>query len=131
MADLITTNPGPFDTERSLERAARLKSITHVMYALHLASWLSAGVFSIIAMILNYVKRDDLPDLFYRSHFRWQARTFWFTLLWLAITAPLWFVFIFPGYAAWTVIGLWYLYRYIRGWWAFAEGRAMPMPVYA
>jgi len=123
MADLIMTTP-----ERSREQISKLTTLTHVMYALHLASWASAGVFSVIAMILNYIKRDELPDLFFRSHFRWQARTFWFTLIWLLVTLPLWLLFVFPGYVAWTVIGLWYLYRYIRGWWSFAEGRAMPMP---
>jgi uncharacterized membrane protein len=109
------------------EERRKLTALTHVMYALHLASWLSAGVFSVIAMILNYVKRDDLPDEFFRSHFRWQARSFWFTLLWLLITSPLW-ILVLPGWAAWGLIGLWYLYRYIRGWWSFAEGRAMPVP---
>ena len=34
-------------------------------------------------MIIDCVKRDDLPDEFFRSHFRWQARSFWFALLWL------------------------------------------------
>jgi uncharacterized membrane protein len=105
-----------------------LSTITHVMYALHIASVFSAGIFSVIAIIINYVKRNDLPDLFFRSHFRWQARSFWFTLLWLALTAPLWILFI-PGWAAWGAICLWYLYRFIRGWLAFADGRPMPMPV--
>jgi uncharacterized membrane protein len=104
-----------------------LSTLTHVMYALHIASVFSAGIFSVIAIIINYVKRNDLPDLFFRSHFRWQARSFWFTLLWLALTLPLWILFI-PGWVAWGVIGLWYLYRFIRGWLAFADGRPMPMP---
>ncbi len=105
-----------------------LRLLTHILYALHTLSWFSAGVFSVIAMILNYVKRGDLPNDFYRSHFRWQARSFWFTLLWLALTWPLWLLFVFPGWAAWSLIGLWYLYRFIRGWWSFHDNRAMPMP---
>jgi uncharacterized membrane protein len=54
-------------------------------------------MFSVIAMIVNYVKRPDLPDDFFRSHFRWQARSFWFTLLWLALTLPLWLFFCSPA----------------------------------
>jgi uncharacterized membrane protein len=106
---------------------ASLRLLTHVMYALHLASWFSAGLFSVVAIVVNYAKRSELPDRFFRSHFRWQSRSFWWTLLWLVLTAPLWVLFVFPGWFAWAAIGLWYLYRFIRGWWAFAEGRAMPV----
>ena len=105
-----------------------LRTLTHVLYGLHLLSWLSAGIFSVVAVIINYVKRPDLPDDFFRSHFRWQARSFWFTLLWLVLSAPLFLFFWLPGAAAWFVIGLWYLYRFIRGWLAFLDHRAMPLP---
>ena len=104
-----------------------LTTLTHVLYALHTASWFSAGVFSVIAMIVNYVKRPDLPNDFFRSHFRWQSRSFWFTLLWLLLALPLW-ILVVPGWIAYTGIGLWYLYRYIRGWMSFASGRSMPFP---
>jgi uncharacterized membrane protein len=105
-----------------------LRLLTHVLYGLHMLSWFSAGVFSVVAMVINAVKQADLPDDFYRSHFRWQARSFWFTLLWLVLSLPLWALFVFPGWAAWSLIGLWYLYRYIKGWWRFADGKAMPYP---
>jgi uncharacterized membrane protein len=106
-----------------------LRTLTHILYGLHTLSFFSGGVFSVIALIINYIKRDDLPNDFYRSHFRWQARSFWFTLGWLLLTSPLWILFVFPGWAAWSVIGLWYLYRFLRGWWNFNENRAMPVPV--
>jgi uncharacterized membrane protein len=106
-----------------------LRTLTHVLYGLHTLSFFSAGSFSVIAMIINYVRRGDLPDDFFRSHFRWQARTFWFTLIWLLLTSPLWVLFVFPGWVAWSVIGLWYLYRCVRGWWNFIEYRPMPTPV--
>jgi uncharacterized membrane protein len=122
MNDVISTDL-PVDRERQ-----NLTTLTHVMYALHTASWFSAGIFSVIAMIINYVKRPDLPDDFFRSHFRWQARSFWFTLLWLLLASPLWLLLVFPGVVAYTVIGLWYLYRFIRGWLSFAEKRPMPVP---
>ena len=104
-----------------------LRMLTNILYGLHTLSWFSAGIFSVIAIIINYVKRPDLPDAFFLSHFRWQARTFWFTLLWLALTSPLFLLFWFPGAGAWFLIGLWYLYRFIRGWWNFVENRAMPV----
>src|SRR5436190_3348776 len=115
----IVPSPTPASTERN-----NLTLLTHVMYGLHTASWFSAGVFSVIAIILNYVKRPDLPDDFFRSHFRWQARSFWFTVLWLVLAAPLWFLII-PGWVAYMVIGFCYLYRFIHGWRTFPEGRPM------
>lgn len=111
--------------EVSRERS-NLTLLTHVMYGLHTASWFSLGVFSVVAIILNYAKRPDLPDDFFRSHFEWQARSFWFTLLWLVLAAPLW-ILVFPGWIAYTLIGFWYLYRFIRGWMSFSEDRAMPV----
>ena len=121
MSQVIVSGSQPQDR-------AGLRTLTHVMYALHLASWFSLGMFSVVAMIMNVVKRPDLPDDFFRSHFRWQSRSFWFTLVWLAVTAPLFLFFWFPGACAWFIVGLWYLYRFIRGWLAFADNRAMPMP---
>jgi len=123
MNDVISTGL-PVDRERQ-----GLTTLTHVMYGLHTASWFSAGIFSVIAMIINYAKRPDLPDDFFRSHFRWQARSFWFTLLWLVLASPLWLLLVFPGAIAYTVIGLWYLYRFVRGWLAFADMRPMPLPM--
>ncbi len=105
-----------------------LTTLTHVMYALHTASWFSAGIFSVIAIIINYAKRPDLTDPFFLSHFRWQSRSFWFTVLWLLLALPLW-ILVIPGWIAYAVIGLWYLYRFIRGWLAFADRRPMPMPL--
>lgn len=114
--------------EQTNPQRETLRVVTHVMYALHTASWFSAGIFSVIAMIINYVKRDELPDQFFRSHFRWQARSFWFTLLWLLLSSPLFILFVFPGVVAWTLVGLWYLYRFIRGWWNFVDNKPMPVP---
>ncbi len=104
-----------------------LRLLTHVLYGLHTLSWFSAGTFALIAVIINYIKRPDLPDDFYRTHYRWQTRSFWWTLLWLLATAPLWLFFMIPGAAAWFVIGLWYLYRCIRGWLAFVSRKPMPV----
>jgi len=130
--------PAPASTSPSTHAAASthradaenpLRWLTHAMYALHTLSWFSAGAFSVVALVLNYLKRASLRgDDFHLSHFRWQARSFWLTLLWLVLSAPLWLIFVFPGYVAWFVIGLWYLYRFLRGWWAYAERRPMPLP---
>src|SRR3990170_5460 len=77
---------------------ASLITWTNVIYLLHAFSLLSGilgaatviGAFlvgwpSIIAVILNYVKRNDARGTWLESHFRWQIRTFWFGLLWVAL----------------------------------------------
>ena len=119
MSANLPTQPQTLDEPRTL---------THVLYALHTITWFSGGIFSVIAIIINMVKSPDLPNAFYRSHWRWQARTFWFALIAFVVTFPLWLVFVFPGWFAWCLIGLWYLYRCLRGWVNFNDGRAMPTP---
>jgi uncharacterized membrane protein len=104
---------------------------THVIYALHGLSVLSGmltpvtivsafatGWPSIIAVVLNYIKRDDARGSFVESHFRWQIRTFWFTLLWLCVIALFWVTLIgIPIAVAMSfVVGIWVLYRVLRGW---------------
>ena len=104
---------------------------THVIYALHAVSVLSGmltpvtivsafatGWPSIIAVILNYIKRDEARGTFLESHFRWQIRTFWFTLMWLCIIVLFWLTLlgipISIGMSA--GVGIWVLYRVLRGW---------------
>jgi uncharacterized membrane protein len=85
---------------------------------------------SIIAVIINYVKRGDTRGTWLESHFRWQIRTFWFAVLWVLIAAVL-FVTVIGIPIAWVLallLGLWVLYRIIRGWIALGSGRAMPLP---
>ena len=114
-------------SDEAAPRRDELRTLTHAMYALHTLTFFSALLFSVIAMLINLVKSGELPDDFYRSHWRWQARTFWFALLWFVVAAPLWFLFVLPGWIAYVVIGLWYLYRCLRGWIAFNDRRMMPV----
>ena len=103
------------------------RTLTHVMYALHTVTWFSGGIFSVIAIVINMLNFAGLPDDFYRSHWRWQSRTFWFALIAFIVTAPLWLLFVVPGWIAYILIGLWYLYRCVRGWIAFNDRRPMPV----
>jgi uncharacterized membrane protein len=108
---------------------------THVIYALHavgvaigiatsafVVTSFVFGIPSIVAVILNYVKRADVRGTFLDSHFRWQIRTFWFALLWIVMaflmSLPLMIVLIgfVTLWAAAGVIGVWVLYRVVRGW---------------
>jgi uncharacterized membrane protein len=99
------------------------RTLMHILYGLHTVAWASMGTLAVIALILNYVKRADESDVVYVSHHNYMIATFWWTVLWLVVTSPLWLLFFFPGAVAYTVIGLWYLYRCLRGWLRFANGR--------
>jgi uncharacterized membrane protein len=128
----------------TVEPAGSLVTLTHVTYALH-ALGLAIGAFgastvvgafvfgwpSIIAVIINYVKKSDVRGTWLESHFRWQIRTFWFALAWVVLIglvgAALAVVLI--GIAIWGVglfaLGIWAIYRIARGWLALKDRRAM------
>ena len=99
------------------------RTVMHVLYGLHTIAWFSAGMLAIIAVVLNYIKRGDEQDPLYVMHHDYMISTFWWTVLWLVITAPLWLIFFFPGAIAYFLVWLWYLYRCVRGWMRFADGR--------
>src|SRR5918992_648970 len=118
-----------------------LITLTHVIYALHAFSavlgLISAALIvtafltgwpSIIAVILNYVKRSDVRGTWLDSHFSWQIRTFWWSLLWVVLGLVLFITLIgIPiAYVLWVVTGLWVLYRIIRGWMALGSQKPMP-----
>jgi len=95
------------------------RTVMHALYALHTVAWASAGTLAVIALIVNYVLRGDETDPLYRGHHNYMIRTFWWTLFWLLLLSPLWLLLVLPGAVAYTVVGLWYLYRCIRGWLRF------------
>ncbi len=121
-----------------------LIKLTHVIYALHAlsvvigvagsASVVSSFVFglpSIVAVILNYIKRGDVHGTYLDSHFSWQIRTFWWAVLWgvIALLVTLVLIVSIVGILIYwlpiVVVGLWIGYRVIRGWLALKEGRAI------
>jgi uncharacterized membrane protein len=99
------------------------RTVMHVLYGLHTVGWASMGTLAVIAVIVNYIKRADEHDSVYLSHHNYMIATFWWTVLWLVVTSPLYLLLIMPGAVAHTIVLLWYLYRCIRGWLRFTEGR--------
>jgi uncharacterized membrane protein len=105
------------------DRSSGDRTVMHVLYFLHTVAWFSAGIFAAIAVVLNYVKRSGERDMVYIAHHNYMISTFWWTLVWLVVTAPLWLIFYLPGAFAYFVIWLWYLYRCLRGWLRFTNGQ--------
>ena len=98
------------------------KKIATVIYALQAASFLLGFTF-IVAVILNYIKRDDVQGTWLESHFRWQIRTFWFSFLWAVIGGLATFVGV--GYFILAANFIWVIYRIAKGWLRLLEGKVM------
>jgi uncharacterized membrane protein len=124
------------------DTAGPLFGWTQAIYALHAFSLLVGivgaativGAFltgwpSIIAVILNYVKRSDVRGTWLETHFRWQIRTFWYGVLWVGLCIL--FVVLTLGIGmliAWlpiAMVGIWFVYRIARGWIRLRDGRPM------
>jgi uncharacterized membrane protein len=138
----MADNVNPSVTVSGQPTDASLVSYTHIIYALHSLSVLIGltsavtivgsfifGLPSIIAVIMNYARQSDARGTYLESHFRWQIRTFWFALLWviviLAVSLPL--MPIIVGFFTWGIgyvfLGIWVIYRIIRGWLALRDHR--------
>ncbi len=122
-----------------------LISYTHWMYALHalaavigistaafIATAFVFGIPSIIAVVMNYVKRNDARGTWLDSHFSWQLRTFWWAALWIVVISVISFPLILllglglvTMWIGISLVGLWILYRVVRGWLALKDRRAI------
>jgi uncharacterized membrane protein len=120
--------------------APSLVTVTHLVYALHALSLLIGvttaasiigafvfGVPSIIAVVINYVKRGEARGTYLESHFRWQIRTFWFALLWCVIGGMLFITLVGIPLAigVFFAAGVWAIYRIARGWLALRDQKPM------
>ena len=110
-----------------------LNTVGTISYILHLIVALGAlipgGQFGplllIVALIIDLVKRPDAVGTWHASHFSWRIRTVIIAALLYAVTAPLWFLFILPGWIAWILISIWFLYRIVTGFVRMNKGFAM------
>jgi len=90
-----------------------LKNLTTAVYALQAAGFL-IGITWIVAVVIDYVKRDEAKGSWLESHFRWQIRTFWWGLLWAVIGAITFLVVI--GWFILAADTIWIIYRIVKGW---------------
>ena len=119
------------------ERLNALNTVGTISYVLHLLVALGAlipggqfgPVLLIAALILDMVKRDNARGTWHASHFAWRIRTVVIAALLYLLTAPLWFLFIFPGWLAWVLISVWFLYRIVTGFVRMNKGLPMEMSV--
>jgi uncharacterized membrane protein len=97
-------------------------------YGLHIAGLLlSMGILSVVALIINYVKRPSSRGTIFESHFTWQIRTFWWTLFWLVVLAVPVALTLGIAYFLFFIPAIWYLYRMIKGLLYLNDRRPMPI----
>ena len=112
------TTPAVDPREQSLSR------LTTMVYALQALSLVTSLLTLFAGVIINYVRRDDVRGTWLESHFRWQIRTFWYTMLWTAVgVATLIFMI---GWGILFAASVWLIYRIVHGWVYLSEKRPMP-----
>ena len=110
-----------------------LKTVSLISYVLHLIVAVSAvvpgakvgPVLLIVALILDMVKKPDAEGTWQASHFKYRIRTVLWAAVGYTVTLPLWFLFVFPGWLAWTAISVWFLYRIVSGMMRWNRAQAM------
>ena len=136
---MSTSYPAPPEAGQPSEN---MVTVTHLVYALHAFAVFSAVVGSatiifsfvaslpsIAAVILNYWNQNAVRGTWLESHFRWQIRTFWFAVMWIAVSLLMVITVIGVPFAIAVLLlaGLWILYRIVRGWWVLIQRRLLPM----
>ena len=129
-----TNDPGL--DQANLQKLQSLNTVGTISYILHLIVAIGAlipggqfgPVLLLAALIIDMFKRADAQGTWHASHFRWRIRTVIIAALLYAVTAPLWFLFIVPGWIAWLVISIWFLYRIVTGMVRMNKGLPMEFP---
>jgi uncharacterized membrane protein len=136
------SNPVPAPLQ-SGQPSENMVTVTHLVYALHAFAVFSAvagsatiifsfiaSLPSIAAVVLNYWNQAAVRGTWLESHFRWQIRTFWFAVLWVAVAVLMGLTIIGLPFALGVLLiaGLWILYRVVRGWWVLVQRGTLPMP---
>ena len=119
--------------QATLQKLQSLNTVGTISYILHLivavGALIPGGQFGpmllIAALIIDMVKRPEAAGTWHASHFRWRIRTVIIAALLYLVTAPLWFLFILPGWLAWCAISIWFLYRIVTGMVRMNKGLAM------
>ena len=105
------------------EKLKSLRTVTLAVYVLQAAGFVTGGLGWIVAVVMNYVKKEEVAGTWLESHFRWQIRTFWFGLLWGVIGGILAIVMV--GFAILFANTIWIIYRIVKGWLNLNDNRPM------
>ncbi len=125
-----------------------LITYNHITYLLYVLSYFTAGLLWIVPIFMNYAKRRDADNTWLATHFDWQIKTFWYSIVFFLIGVLI-ITFALGGFGVsmfadsnniaigsvllaslgFIIMGftfIWHLYRIVRGWIALADGRPVP-----
>jgi uncharacterized membrane protein len=128
MNDIIDATQPLSEQQRSLKTVGNISYLLHTIVAVGavLPGVQASVALLIVAFIIDVVKKDAAMGTWQESHFRWRIRSvLWAGGLYL-VTMPLWILFLAPGWIAWGLISIWFLYRVVRGWVNLNGNQPMP-----
>lgn len=125
-----------------------LITYNHITYFLYVISYFTAGLLWIVPIVMNYLKRHDADGSWLATHFDWQIKTFWYSIVWFFLGVII-IAFALGGVGVsvltdsdgmvigsillagfglliMTLTFIWHLYRVIRGWIALTDNRPVP-----
>ncbi|WP_296245637.1 MULTISPECIES: DUF4870 family protein [unclassified Psychrobacter] len=136
-------NDGMSDSKRR-----SLTTYNHITYLLYILSYFTAGLLWIVPIFMNYAKRRDADGIWLATHFDWQIKTFWYSIVWFVIgvlivtfalggfgvgmfadSGNIAIVSVLLASVGFIIMGftfIWHLYRIVRGWIALTDGRPVP-----
>lgn len=122
-------NQTPLDPQQlqSLNTVGTISYILHLIVAI--GALVPGGQFGpvllIVALVIDLVNRDKAQGTWHASHFGWRIRSVVIAAALYVVTIPLWILFIFPGWIAWALISVWFLYRIVSG--VVAMNKGLPI----
>ncbi|WP_255435112.1 hypothetical protein [Rhodoferax sp. BLA1] len=136
MTQDFSNGPSGESRELDVQTLNGLNAWGTVSYILHLVVAVAALIpgaqmgplLLVVALVIDLVKRGDAVGTWHASHFRWRIRTVIIAGLLYAVTAPLWLLFILPGWLAWLAVSIWFLYRIVSGLTKLNKGLPMEIP---
>ena len=136
------------NTSMSDSQQRTLTAYNHITYLLYVLSYFTAGLLWVVPIVMNYIKRHDADNTWLATHFDWQIKTFWYSIVGFVIgTVILLSAFGVLGIGTLAnssgmtygsmalggfgvfIIGItviWHLYRIVRGWIALTDNRPVP-----
>jgi uncharacterized membrane protein len=91
----------------------KLTQVTMLMYLLMALGFVTGGLTTIAAIVIYYIKREEVSGSWLESHFRWIRNTFWYGLMWTIIAALTWLILL--GWFTGGVVTVWLIYRVAKG----------------
>lgn len=132
----------------TVEKQRSLITYNHITYLLYVVSYFTAGLLWIVPIVMNYAKRHDANGTWLATHFDWQIKTFWYSIVFfiiggIIITFALGGFgvsmladsgniaigsFLLAGFGILMIIFtfIWHLYRIVRGWIALTDNQPVP-----